>query len=80
MDCNKLRNQLLNKLDEQRRIQQQASLAIDNARAAEHQILGALFVVDSILENRAGVPPGASVVQDEIDQLQMQVEHEEVGS
>lgn len=49
MDLPKRRERLLKLLAEQRDIQQQAMLMLDNARAAEHQLLGGIAIIDEML-------------------------------
>lgn len=55
MDIQKRREQLLKSLAEQRDIQQQAALMLDNARAAEHQLLGGIAIIDELMAEQAKI-------------------------
>jgi len=48
MNLKQRRAELTTVLAEQRDIQRQAQQAIDNARAAEHQVLGAIAMIDEM--------------------------------
>jgi len=48
MNLKQRRAELTTVLAEQRDIQRQAQQAIDSARAAEHQVLGAIAMIDEI--------------------------------
>lgn len=49
MNYTQRREQLFKALAEQREIQRQAELMLDNARAAEHQLLGGIAILDELL-------------------------------
>lgn len=49
MDIQKRRDQLLQALAEARDQQRQADLMLNNARAAEHQLLGGIAILDELL-------------------------------
>lgn len=56
MNLVKRKNELSSALAEQREIQRQAQLALENARAAEHQLLGAIAMIDEMLARQDDAP------------------------